>query len=92
MSERVRRFAGREAPVEKIVEKSYLRSEYVARVDSELCRGCQRCSKHSRCGALIYSSLLAKIQVDPARCYGCGDCSAVCRRSAIRLLPRVQVM
>jgi Pyruvate/2-oxoacid:ferredoxin oxidoreductase delta subunit len=39
-------------------------------------------------GAQFYSSALAKVYIDPARCFGCGVCRAVCPTEAIALVPR----
>jgi ferredoxin len=41
-------------------------------------------------GAQFYSSALGKVYIDPAKCYGCGVCRAVCPHDAIALLPRQQ--
>jgi Pyruvate/2-oxoacid:ferredoxin oxidoreductase delta subunit len=42
-------------------------------------------------GAQFYSSVLAKVYIDPARCFGCGVCRAVCPHAAIQIVPRQQV-
>jgi len=66
----------------------FFRAEYVCRVDPDLCNGCKDCIKHCQFGAQFYSSLLAKVYIDPTRCFGCGVCRAACPTDAIQLIPR----
>ena len=67
---------------------SFFRAEYICRVDWDLCTGCKSCMSQCQFGAQFYSSALAKVYIDPTRCFGCGVCRAVCPNDAIALLPR----
>ena len=58
-------------------------SGYVARVDAERCRGCRKCEKVCKFGALSIDGSLA--QVDESKCMGCGVCLAQCNLDAIQL-------
>jgi NAD-dependent dihydropyrimidine dehydrogenase PreA subunit len=70
---------------------TFFRAEYVCHVDVELCQGCKSCMSQCQFGALFYSSALARVFIDPARCFGCGVCRAACSTNAIKILPREQV-
>jgi len=67
---------------------SFFRAEYIAQSDWDLCTGCKSCMKQCQFGAMFYSSALAKVYIDPTRCFGCGVCRAACKHDAISLLPR----
>jgi len=67
---------------------SFFRAEYICQVDWDLCSGCKSCMSQCQFGAQFYSSALAKVYIDPSRCFGCGVCRAVCPNDAIALLPR----
>jgi ferredoxin len=67
---------------------AFFRAEYVSQVDWELCTGCKACMAQCQFGAQFYSSALEKVYIDPARCFGCGVCRAVCPHEAITLMPR----
>jgi ferredoxin len=67
---------------------SFFRAEYICQVDWDLCTGCKSCMSQCQFGAQFYSSALAKVYIDPTRCFGCGVCRAVCPNDAITLLPR----
>ncbi|MGB3905726.1 MAG: 4Fe-4S binding protein [Anaerolineae bacterium] len=67
---------------------TFFRAEYVCEVDWDLCTGCKGCMAQCQFGAQFYSSVLSKVYIDPARCYGCGVCRSVCPHEAIALLPR----
>ena len=58
-----------------------------AKVDQQLCTGCQACLKHCRFGAIKFQD--GKIQTDPLACEGCGVCAFVCPEDAIKLVPAV---
>jgi len=63
-------------------------SEYIARVDNELCSGCRLCMRVCQFGAMAYSIALNKVVIDTGKCYGCGICRSVCKHNAVSLLPR----
>jgi len=67
---------------------SFFRAEYICQVDWDLCSGCKSCMSQCQFGAQFYSSALAKVYIDPSRCFGCGVCRAVCPNDAITLYPR----
>ncbi|MEN6601872.1 MAG: 4Fe-4S binding protein, partial [Bryobacteraceae bacterium] len=69
---------------------TFLRAEYICRVNVDLCNGCRECLKQCQFGAQSFSSVLCKVYVDPTRCFGCGVCRAACPANAIELLPREQ--
>jgi ferredoxin len=66
----------------------FYRAEYICQVDWDLCTGCKACMSQCQFGAQFYSSALEKVYIDPARCFGCGVCRAVCPHEAITLMPR----
>lgn len=66
----------------------FFRAEYICRTDWDLCTGCKACMSQCQFGAQFYSSALAKVYIDPTRCFGCGVCRAACPNNAIELIPR----
>lgn len=66
----------------------FFRAEYVGTVDWDLCTGCKSCISQCQFGALLYSSALSRVTIEPRRCFGCGVCRAGCPNDAIALVPR----
>ncbi|MBN1368706.1 MAG: 4Fe-4S binding protein [Dehalococcoidaceae bacterium] len=64
------------------------RSEYIARVDNDLCSGCRQCMRVCQFGAISYSIALNRAVIDPGKCFGCGICRSVCKNDAIALSAR----
>ena len=69
----------------------FFRGEDVGEVDWELCTGCKSCVAQCQFGAVNYSSIQAKVHINPRRCFGCGVCRAACPAGAITLVPREEV-
>jgi ferredoxin len=67
------------------------RAEYVAELNPELCNGCRRCMTVCQFGAIGYSILNDKAEIDQRRCFGCGVCRANCTKNAIVLNDRSSV-
>jgi NAD-dependent dihydropyrimidine dehydrogenase PreA subunit len=74
--------------IEKRGAPHFFRAEYICQIDLDLCTGCKSCMSQCQFGAQFYSSALAKVYIDPTRCFGCGVCRAKCPNNAIILLPR----
>jgi ferredoxin len=71
--------------------KMMFRSEYVARIDPDLCRGCRTCVKNCQFTAISYSAAADKCEIDEQACWGCGVCRAACQHDAVTLLDRASV-
>ncbi len=67
----------------------FARSRYEARVDPDLCDGCQECVDRCQFDAIemrkVEGSKRLKAVVDPEKCWGCGVCALVCQPQALRL-------
>jgi NAD-dependent dihydropyrimidine dehydrogenase PreA subunit len=77
--------------IEKKDLPRFFRAEYICQVDWDRCTGCKSCMRQCQFGAQFYSSAMAKVYIDPARCFGCGVCRAPCPQEAISLVPREEV-
>lgn len=66
----------------------FFRAEYAGTVDWDRCTGCKAYMSQCQFGSLLYSSALAKVYIEPTRCFGCGLCRAPCPTEAITLVPR----
>jgi ferredoxin len=64
-------------------EHCVAKSNYVSKVDQDLCKGCGLCTK--RCPFKAISIENEKASVNPNKCYGCGVCAITCPTGAIRL-------
>ena len=61
-----------------------VRSNYFARVDDDLCTGCETCLERCQMEAIEVVDGAAGINLD--RCIGCGLCVTTCPTEAIRLV------
>ena len=66
------------------------KSRYEARVDEQLCDGCQTCIERCQMDAIDMvktpSSKKYKAAVDPSKCIGCGACVIECQEGALSLI------
>jgi electron transport complex protein RnfB len=66
---------------------AFVKSSYVASVDSELCVGCETCVDRCQFHALeVFADIC---DVDTDHCVGCGSCAIVCPEGALSLVFRV---
>jgi len=65
------------------------KGEYVAKVDSSKCDGCQACASRCQFGALTFNSLMNRPFIDGWKCFGCGLCSTACPQGAIGMADRM---
>ncbi|MFX1344803.1 MAG: ATP-binding protein [Promethearchaeota archaeon] len=66
-------------------------SNYIARVDHDICKGCGTCVEKCYSGAK-YLNDEGKAETDEDRCIGCGICAAFCPEGAISLIERPRVV
>ncbi|MFW9941123.1 MAG: ATP-binding protein [Candidatus Thorarchaeota archaeon] len=66
-------------------------SNYIARVDHDICEGCGTCVEKCYSGAK-YLNDEGKAETDEDRCIGCGICAAFCPEGAISLVERPRVV
>ena len=70
-------------------DEVFAKSRYEARVETELCNGCQDCIDRCQFDAIemqkVEGSKRMKAVVDPDKCWGCGVCAIVCQPQALRL-------
>ncbi len=62
-------------------------STYVAQVDHEKCKGCERCAKRCQVNliSLVPKNGEKRALVNEELCLGCGVCATGCKESAIRM-------
>lgn len=69
--------------------RMYAKSRYEARVDQELCTGCQVCVDRCQFDAIEMTKVLGskklKAVVDPEKCMGCGVCVIKCKPVAMTM-------
>ncbi len=65
---------------------AFVRSNFQAAVDVDLCTGCEACLDRCQFGALSISEDVCVVNTD--RCIGCGVCSMSCSENALQLLSR----
>ncbi|MBN1328245.1 MAG: 4Fe-4S binding protein [Candidatus Heimdallarchaeota archaeon] len=64
---------------------AFVKSDYVLKIDDNLCNGCNRCV--SRCQFKALEVLDKKCVVND-KCIGCGVCAFACPNKALSLVPR----
>ncbi|MHA2257836.1 MAG: 4Fe-4S binding protein [Promethearchaeota archaeon] len=64
-------------------ENCTAKSNYISKVNQDLCEGCGLCTK--RCPFKAIEIINNKSEVNSKRCYGCGICSVTCPTEAIKL-------
>ena len=65
---------------------AFVKSNYYARVDSELCTGCETCIERCQFDALEVPEDVCVVEYD--RCIGCGVCAIACPEGAIELVEK----
>jgi electron transport complex protein RnfB len=65
---------------------AYVKSNFLASVDEDLCSGCETCVDRCQFDALSIPSDI--LEIDEDRCVGCGVCTSVCPEDALGLKPR----
>ncbi|MEE8374605.1 MAG: 4Fe-4S binding protein [Dehalococcoidia bacterium] len=70
-------------------DEVFAKSRYEARIDVDLCDGCQDCVDRCQFDAIEMrmgeGSRRLKAHVDPDKCWGCGVCALVCKPKALRM-------
>jgi ferredoxin len=69
-------------------QKSFLKGEYIARVDLDKCKGCKKCLVRCQFGAITFNVDDKKALVNITQCFGCGLCVSVCKERALELIER----
>jgi NAD-dependent dihydropyrimidine dehydrogenase PreA subunit len=64
-------------------------SNYYARIDSDLCKGCGICVQRCQMDAIIEEGKNFRVDLD--RCIGCGLCVTKCKLEAVKLIKKAKV-
>jgi len=64
-------------------ENCTAKSNYISKVNQDLCKGCELCSERCPFQAITIDN--AKSYVNAKKCYGCGVCAVTCPTNAIKL-------
>jgi ferredoxin len=65
---------------------AFVKSNFLASVDEDLCTGCETCVERCQFDALSVPSDI--LEIDKERCIGCGVCTTVCPEGALSLAPK----
>jgi NAD-dependent dihydropyrimidine dehydrogenase PreA subunit len=66
--------------------RQFVSSGYVAKINEELCTGCQACKKKCPFDAYAFDAEEKKINLIYDNCMGCGACVDLCKAGAISLV------
>ncbi|MHA1737304.1 MAG: ATP-binding protein [Candidatus Heimdallarchaeota archaeon] len=64
-------------------------SNYIAKVDSNLCNGCEICVTRCQMDAIVMTEGIATINLK--RCFGCGNCVTKCPENAITMFQKDKI-
>ncbi|HPA70964.1 MAG TPA: 4Fe-4S binding protein [Spirochaetota bacterium] len=64
----------------------FIASNFMVKLDAELCNGCGKCVRRCQMDALHLKD--KKVVLEEVRCIGCGLCVTTCKRGALRLEKR----
>ena len=64
-------------------------SNYYARIDADLCKGCGVCVQRCQMDAIIQEGKNFRVDLD--RCIGCGLCVTKCKLEAVKLIKKAKV-
>ncbi len=67
----------------------FFASNYYARINMDLCKGCGVCAKRCQMDAIISKDKNFRVDLD--RCIGCGLCVTKCKLDAVTLIKKVKV-
>ena len=67
----------------------FFASNYYARIDVDLCKGCGVCVERCQMDAIIQEGKNFRVDLD--RCIGCGLCVTKCKLGAVKLIKKAKV-